>query len=346
MRTYLSPTKDASIYQRYPTINTGLDEILEIGKLKKDNDTQNYYASSSVRILMNFDISTQSSYPANAKYYLNLYLANAINVDRGQSIEVYPLTADWNEGGGYFYPISEQNTKDVTWQHAKTQTNWSTSGSSFNASPSASTQLTKLPIRDISIDVTSIMAPVVAGTNVVPWNGIVLKYPTSNEIDSSVISNIKFFSQNTSTIFTPTLEIVWNNQSFVTGSLKPIPSTKFSILPKNLKQSYVQGEIDKIYLVVRDQFPDKRFDATQRYKNTYYLPTSSYFRIRDEVSDVEINSFDQYSAINCDVSGSYISLDTTGLQPNRFYILDLKVQTATSTFFPEFNYRFKVEDDE
>lgn len=344
MRTYLNPTKDTSIYQKYPTINTGLDEILEIGKLKKDSDTN--YVSSSVRILMNFDLSTSSAYPANAKYYLNLYLANAVNVDRGQTIEVYPVNAQWDEGSGYFYPISQQSTKAATWQKAKTNTNWSISGSSFVTTTSSFAELTQVPIRDISIDVTNIMASIVAGTNPTTWNGIVLKYPTADENNSEIVSNIKFFSRDTSTIFAPTLEIVWNNQTFVTGSLKPIPSSKLSILPKNLKQSYVQGEVDKIYLVVRDQFPDKRFDAVQRYKNTYYLPTSSYFRIRDEVSDVEIHSFDQYSAINCDTSGSYISLDTTGLQANRFYVLDLKVQTATSTFFPEFNYRFKVENDE
>lgn len=344
MRTYLNPTKDTSIYQKYPTINTGLDEILEIGKLKKDSDTT--YVSSSIRILMNFDLSTSSAYPANAKYYLNLYLANAISVDRGQTIEVYPVDAEWNEGSGYFYPILKQSTKEATWQKAKTNVNWSSSGSSFTTVTSSYTQLTQVPIRDVSIDVTNIMASVVAGTNATAWNGIILKYPTADENNSEIVSNIKFFSRDTSTIFAPTLEIVWNNQTFVTGSLKPIPSSKLSILPKNLKQSYVQGEVDKIYLVVRDQFPDKRFDAVQRYKNTYYLPTSSYFRIRDEVSDVEIHSFDQYSAINCDASGSYISLDTTGLQANRFYVLDLKVQTTNSTFFPEFNYRFKVENDE
>ncbi len=346
MRTYLIPTKDTTIYERYPTINTGLDEILELGKNKKDADVSNYYASSSARILMSFDISTSSAYPVNAKYYLNLYLANAVDVDRGQQIEVYPITAEWDEGNGYFYPISTQSTKAATWQHAKTTTNWSVSGSSFSTASAASASLTVVPIRDISIDVTSIMAPIVSGSNVIPWNGILLKYPTTDEQDSGITSNIKFFSRDTSTIFAPTLEIVWNDQTFTTGSLKPIPSSNVSILPKNIKQTYTQGEVDKVYLVVRDQFPDKKFDATQRYKNTYYLPTSSYFRIRDEVSDVEIHSFDQYSALNCDASGSFISLDTNGLQANRYYVLDLKVQTATSTFFPEFNYRFKVENDE
>lgn len=345
MRTYLNPTKDTTIYQTYPTINSGLGEILEIGKLKKESSTA--YTSSSVRILMNFDISTASAYPPTAKYYLNLYLANAINVDRGQNIEVYPVDVQWDEGSGYFNPIiSQNNTKAATWQHAKTNINWSVSGSSFIATTSSLVELTQVPIRDVSIDVTNIIAPVVAGTNTFTWNGILLKYPSADEVDNQVISNIKFFSRDSSTIFAPTLEIVWDDQTFITGSLKPIPSSKISILPKNLKQVYTQGEIDKIYLVIRDQYPDKRFDAVQRYKNTFYLPTSSYFRIRDEVSDVEIHSFDKYSAINCDTSGSYITLDTLGLQANRYYTLDLKIKTVNSTFFPEFNYRFKVETDE
>jgi hypothetical protein len=347
MRVFLKPSEDATLYQRYPTINSGLDEIVEIGKLINSTDVANQYASGSCRILMNFDIA-EAMFPSGAKYFLNLYLANARDIDKGQQIEIYPISENWNEGSGYFYQITEtQSNKGVTWKNLDTNISWSVEGGTFAASPSASLNVQQRPLKDIRVEITDIVSPVILGTNVTPWNGIILKYPETDETSSLVVSNIKLFSSNTYTIFSPKLEVVWNDQVFITGSLKRIPNTNVSILPKNIKQSYVDGEISKVYLVVRDKYPDKRYDATQRYKSIYYLPSSSYFRIRDTVSDVELYKFDSYSSVNCDVSGSYIMLDTRGLEPNRYYDIDLKVEMSDGqVFFPEFSYQFKVESDE
>jgi hypothetical protein len=347
MRIFLKPSKDTTLYERYPTINSGLDEIVEIGKLINSTDGNNQYASGSCRILIDFDISG-SMFPENAKYFLNLYLANAKDVDRQQQIQIYPISQDWNEGNGYFYQITDiQTTKGATWKNADTNVSWSIDGGTFVTTPSASVNIQQRPLKDIKVDITNILAPVVAETNVTPWRGIILKYPSVDELSPLVVSNVKLFSSNTYTIFSPKLEIVWNNQVFITGSLKPIPNTNVSVLPKNIKQSYVDGEISKVYLVVRDKYPDKRYDTIQRYKSIYYLPSSSYFRIRDVVSDVEIYKFDSYSSINCDVTGSYIMLDTRGLEPNRYYDIDLKVEMVDGqVFFPDFSYQFKVEADE
>jgi hypothetical protein len=347
MRVFLKPSEDTTIYQKYPTINSGLDEIVEIGKLINSTDGTNEYASGSCRILMNFAVSS-SMFPTDAKYFLNLYLANARDVDKGQKIEIYPISQKWNEGSGYFYQITNiQTNKGATWKNADTNISWSLNGGTFTSMPSASVNVQQRPLKDIRVEITNIISPVILGSNTTPWNGILLKYPTVDETSPLVVSNIKFFSSNTYTIFSPKLEVVWNDQVFTTGSLKPIPSTNISILPKNIKQSYTDGEISKIYLVVRDKYPDKRYDATQRYKSIYYLPATSYFRIRDVVSDVEVYKFDIYSYISCDSGGSYIVLDTRGLEPNRYYDIDLKVEMPDGqVFFPEFKYQFKVESDD
>ena len=186
----------------------------------------------------------------------------------------------------------------------------------------------------------------VSGSNITPWNGIVIKFTDADETSSANMGNIKVFSGNTHTIFAPTLEIVYNNQVFITGSLKPIPSNYVTVIPRNLREAYTVGEIDKIYLVIRDPYPDKRFDNVQRYRSTYYLPSSSYYRVRDSVSGVILADFDQYSAINCDTSGSYFMLDTTMFEMNRYYTIDLKVVGNNTTFFPEFNYTFKIDNDD
>ena len=346
MRTFLPTSQDATIYERYPTLNSGLDEIIEVGKIVKSLDGANQYASGSARMLIQFDIPSLQQYPTSSIYYLNLRIANAKNVNRYQKLEIYPISQSWVEGSGYFYQ-DVQNVEDgVTWIDASTITTWVTSGSDYTTEISASYTFSKVPIEDVKIDITNLIAPVVSGSNITPWNGLMLKFPTTDELDSINLGNIKFFSGNTHTIFAPKLEIVQANQTFITGSLKPIPYSNVTIVPKNMKEAYTLGEIDKVYLVVREPYPDRKFDATQRYRNVFYLPSESYFRIRDQVADMVLYDFDQYSAIHCDRSGSYILLDTSGLDVNRYYTLDLKVKSSGLVFFPEFNYTFKVDSDE
>lgn len=345
MRTFLPTTQDATIYERYPTLNTGLDEVIEVGKMIKYLDGSDQYSSGSVRTLLQFNIPSSQQYSTSSKYYLNLRIANAKNVNRYQKILVYPVSRSWVEGSGYFYQDVQNAEDGATWLDATNTTTWTTSGSDYITTISASYTLSKVPIEDIKIDVTNLIAPVVSGSNITPWNGLVLKFPTTDELDSTNVGNIKFFSGNTHTVFAPKLEVVSVNQTFVTRSLKPIPNGTVNIVPKNMKEAYTVGEIDKVYLIVRELYPDRKFDATQRYRNVFYLPSESYFRIRDQVADMVLYDFDAYSAINCDASGSYIILDTAGLEANRYYSLDLKVKSNGLVFFPEFNYTFKVETD-
>jgi hypothetical protein len=346
MRTFVKTTQDASIYQRLPFDNSGLDEILEVGKWVKPTDADKMYATGSVRTLLNFNL-VSGSYTSSAQYYLNLHIADAKFVNRYQAIEICPISRSWIEGSGYFYQDNRNVEDGVTWEKATRLTSWSNAGSDFTTTTTASYTFSEVPISsNIRINVTNLIGPVIQGVNTTPWNGLIVKLPNVDEIDQSNKGNIKFFSGNTHTVYEPLLEVVWNDQVFITGSLKPIPNSNLSIVPKNIKQSYTSGEVDKIYLVVRDLYPDKRFDAVQRYRNMYYLPSQSYFRIRDVAADVELFRFDAYSAINCDASGSYIILDTNGLNINRYYNIDLKIQSQNLVFFPEFNYTFKIDSNE
>jgi hypothetical protein len=345
MRVFIPASEDATIYKRYPTQNTGLDEILELGKTILSTDEDVMYASGSTRCLLNFDIPSSQQYPTNSVYYLHLRIANANSVNRYQKIEVYPISQSWIEGSGYFYQDVRNAEDGVTWLNRSQYALWNLSGSDYVTTVSASYTISKFPIEDVKINVTNIISPVVSGSNTIPWNGLLVKFPDADETSSVNYGNIKFFSSNTHTIFSPKIEVLYPQQTFITGSLKKITSSNISILPKNLKQSYTLGEIDKIYLVVRDPFPDKRFDAVSRYKTQYYLPSSSYFRIKDQISNVVIYDFDQYSTINCDISGSYILLDTSGFDVDRYYSLELKVQSGSLVFFPEFNYSFKIDSN-
>lgn len=346
MRTYLTPTKDTTLYQAFRDNNAGFDEILEIGKTVDTTTilSSTAYATGSARSLLYFDLPTTASVPATASYFLNLKIANATNVKKNQQILIYQVSRSWDEGSGYFYQNIKNVNDGATWQRATQFTSWSRAGGDLlTGSTSQSVLLTSYPLEDFRIDVTNIIRPIVSGSLQSTFRGLALQFPVSDEQDYTNEGNIKVFSTQTHTIYQPTLEVVWDTQEFNTGSLLPISTLDVKIVPSNLRQVYTQGDVDKVSLVVRDKYPLKSFDATLRYKNKYYLPTSSYYSIVDIQSNTTVVPFDEYSKINTDISGSYIILDTTPLYVGRFYKLKLKVVNGQYSTVVDTETQFKVE---
>jgi hypothetical protein len=221
---------------------------------------------------------------------------------------------------------------------------WSNAGGDFlSGAISQSISLSSYPLEDIRIDVTNIIQPLVSQSLQSTFNGLVLQFPPTDETDYTNEGNIKVFSIQTHTIHQPTLEIAWDDQSFVTGSLSAIPNLNVKITPSNLRQNYTKGDVDKVTLVVRDQYPLKSFDSTLRYKNKYYLPSSSYYSVVDAQSNVTVVPFDDYSKIHTDTGTSYIKLDTSPLYSGRFYKLKIKVVQGDYSRVIDTETLFKVD---
>lgn len=348
MRKILTPTKDTTIYQAFKNNNAGLDEVLEIGKvidtLTGESTGSSAYASGSARTLLYFDLPTTAVVPATASYFLNLKLANASNVKRNQTILIYQVSRSWDEGSGYFY----QNVKNVedgaSWTKCTGTVSWSNAGGDLlTNSTSQSISLTSYPLEDIRIDVTNILRPIVSQSLQSTFYGLAIQFPTTDENDKTNEGNIKVFSTQTHTIHQPTLEVVWNNQVFSTGSLVKIPDLNVKVSPTNLRQTYTKGDVDKLTFVVRDQYPQRSFNSILRYKNKYYLPSSSYYSIVDVQSNTVVIPFDEYSTINTDGNSSYIELDTSPLYKGRFYKLKLKIVTGSYSRVIDTETLFKVD---
>lgn len=344
MKKFLVPIKDTTIYQAFPTNNAGLDEILEIGKLVDVALVEPSYASASARSLLYFDLPTTESVDANANYYLNLRLANATNISRNQEILVYPVSRSWDEGSGFFY----QNVKNVndgaTWNQCTKTVSWSLAGGDFiTGTVSASINLTPYPLQDLRINVTDILQPIVSESLHNDFYGLIVTFPTADEADTDNTGNLKVFSSQTHTVHGPTLEIAWDSQVFNTGTLLPIPSTlDVKIIPTNLQDKYVRGDVARIEFTVRDPYPLRSFNSTLRYKNKYYLPTTSYYSITDVQANTVIVPFDEFSKINCDANGSYIVLDTSPLYRGRFYSIKLKITSGSLTKTVDPDIQFSI----
>lgn len=345
MITHIPITADATIYDgQFKDINTGLDEIVEIGKTSPDASGVSL-RKMITRSLMWFDSSKLFDCPPGARFFLSLRLAHAADIKRYQEIEVHPLEDTWVEGSGYFYQSTVNARDGVTWTERTTGLPWATPGSSYNQSIVSTHVVKEYPVYDVRIDITDIIAPLFQSPPGYNWYGIILKFPDADESNSANQGNIKFFSSNTHTIYAPQIEVVWDSQTFVTGSLKTIPDNRISVMPRNLKEAYKTGESDRIRLVVRDLYPDKRFDSVRRHDNKYYLPETTYYKITDVSAGTPIHDFSDYSRVSCDASGSYIILDTGGLSVDRYYSIELKVATGDLVFFPNFNYTFKIESN-
>jgi hypothetical protein len=328
MRKFLTASKDTTLYQAFPAINAGVDEILDIGKVIDSNAviTDGTYATGSARALLYFDLPTTASVFSGSRYYLNLKLANAEKVKKNQTLLVYNVSRSWDEGSGYFEQRPVNTLDGATWRQLSTGVSWSMEGGDFlTTSVSQSTTVSTYPLQDLRVDVTTLIQPIVSQALQNTFHGLVVQFPIQDEQDKQNQGIIKVFSTQTHTVHQPTLEIAWDNQTFITGSLKPIPSLNVKITPTNLREVYTKGDVDRINLVVRDQYPLKSFDSTLRYNNKYYLPTSSYFSIVDIQSNITVIPFDEFSKISTDSGASYIVLDTTPLYVGRFYKIKLHV---------------------
>jgi len=98
-------TKDTTLYEASASMNTGLDEIIEVRKdMNKDGSVINIS-----RALIHFDLtyiseSVASSLITNPTYYLNLYDANSENLNVSQTLYGYPVSQSWTNGSGkYLY---------------------------------------------------------------------------------------------------------------------------------------------------------------------------------------------------------------------------------------------------
>jgi hypothetical protein len=356
------PEKSATLYSFYPTLNTGLDEILEISTLKSINSTDEVS-----RTLIKFSTTQISESLARAAgknfdVYLKAYLANATSIPLNYTLFSYPIAADWNKGTGRL-GNSPTTTNGVSWNY-KDQLSGSTwisgsfpsgttgsyrSGSNvggglwYTSSQYASSQsFTNLVPKDIELKVTNAVSA--SYTNVISNYGFIIKHSSSIEFTTQSKFETKYFSDNTHTIYPPCLEIRWDDSVYNTGSLSVITSDLFVPSLGNNKGEYQQDSVQRFRVNARDKFPARVFQTTSVYLNNKALPSTSYWSIKDLNTEEIVVDYDtNYTKISCDASGSYFDLYMNGLQPERYYKLLFKtVLSNGETIISDNNYYFKV----
>ena len=216
------PKKDTTIYSQYPNKNTGTDQILELTKVAGST-------SYNTRILMQFDISSLSSAITSGKvsptssYYLNLFTSKAYNLPIDYTIEAYAIAQSWTMGTGKYYDEVE-TTDGASWKYRAESLQWIRSGSDYiTASVVSETFDYELP--DARINVTPIVNSWLSSSY--QNNGFLLKRPNSQESGSVEYGRLSFYSMDTNTVYLPSLEAVWDESTYITGSTQYVMSGSY-----------------------------------------------------------------------------------------------------------------------
>ena len=124
MHYFTFADKDATLYENSSSLNSGLDEILEV---RKDVSDTGAFKEVS-RALIKFDLTYISesivsrlipdSGSKAARFFLNLYDAHPTSLAASQSLFAYPVSQSWvmGEGRSYDNPITKEG---CSWNFSK-----------------------------------------------------------------------------------------------------------------------------------------------------------------------------------------------------------------------------------
>ena len=366
----LFPTQDATLYSLYPTMNTGLDAILEVSNrldISGTPDIARYliqFDTNEIQDVINNKIAGNSS-----SIYLKNFIAEAQGINQNTLLEVRATAQEWNNGNGYTLdnPIVEDG---VSWIYSLYSGSgaWSMGGSNLGGAYTGSYNSTYTSqgggnwytssnylitesfslrnVKDIEINTTNIVNAWYSSS--LPNYGFLVKLTGSLEFNQSeyVQPIFKFYSVDTNTIYPPTLEFRWRDYSTVltgsaTGSIVNTSNIKMSISEN--PGTFFPESINRFYINVSPLYPTRAYQTSSLYTNLNYLPTSSYYAIKDlATNEYVVNFDDNYTQISSDSIGNYFDVYMSGLEPERYYKILIKTTIKGSTMIYDDSYYFKV----
>ena len=316
--------------------NTGQDEILEI---KKVFFNQEFHYQT--RALIQFDTDEVESYisssvlPKDYEVYLKLYETKGTSgLSETYDVAAYPLSQEWDEGIGK-EADRPKTTEGCSWKFRKNRAGveleWTTQGGTY-ASTDEVTQSFSLEKPDIDMNVTSIAKKWFSGDN--DNYGFLIRLSGSRETSSGSFEDLKFFSRQTNTIYSPKLEVRWDDHApstgSNTGSLTPLDlsgQVENYLYQLHTREAYKETETVKFRFGARKRYIDKSFTTSiQTVSGSYFAEGSASYSIIDMATNEEVIPFGAYTTMSCDSVSPYFTQDLNGFEPNRAYKILIKVK--------------------
>lgn len=369
------PESDATVYESLQTTNTGLDEILEIGKQYGTDGSTLLKSRALIKFNTNEITNVVSKYGVNinsCKFILQLYTSYAKNLPAQYSLESKIVAQPWVNGTGYLVsdPIVSNGVTWATpyaswsldsqsgslWISSSQQIElgssgifvsgsglggswlYSTGSTSFSSSYDYSYQTT-----DLTLDVSNSILKWISGSNSqsIDNNGFILKFSDVDESDASVTGYIQYFSKETHTVYVPKLTMYWDDTAY-SSSLSAVDLDSYTIFTK-LKSEYKDTEIIKMRIYARDKYPQKSPTNLFPSQTVKRLPSTTYYAVRDAATDEYIIPYDNiYTKVSCDNTSNFIYIDMNGLMPERYYRLEFKIVNGFTEQYIDDEIYFKV----
>jgi hypothetical protein len=375
----LFPIKDASIYSFYPFMNSGIDAVNQISNLNISVDTSPQVARTLTEFSQEEIEDTINNLISGSQWTANFrqFIATAQGIVESIFVEVYPAGSYWWNGSGMYLDVP-MTTDGCSWASPAFEGSglgWPMSGSDAAGNPvtgsynpnfspigggtwfpnyKASQSFDTRSEKDLNIEVKDIVdkwyssSIVYPSTASLPNYGFLTKFEDVVEFNSNpqVQPVMQFYSVDTNTIYPPQLEFKWvDYQTVLTGSATGsiLQTTNIvSSLAENPGKFTPQG-VNRFRFNVAPKYPPRVWTTSSLYTSVNYLPTESYYGVKDLDTNEFVIDFDEtYTKLSSDSQGNYFNLYMNGLEPERYYKILVKTKLKGSTMVLDDNYYFKV----
>jgi hypothetical protein len=195
--------------------------------------------------------------------------------------------------------------------------------------------------KDINVNVTPMVTAWTSST--ISNNGIIIKNSENIEFDYNYSYTFNFFSRDTNTIYPPCLEFKWNDSTFNTGSAITIYDEEINISIANNKNVFYDTEYVRFRVYAREKYPSRVYSSQTLFKYNKLLPTASYYSIIDLNTNNVVVDFDNVATkLSADETSSYFRFYMNGLEPDRYYKIQIKSIIDGGTYIFDDDYYFKV----
>tara|TARA_R110000824_G_scaffold259613_1_gene448320 strand:+ start:6951 stop:8120 length:1170 start_codon:yes stop_codon:yes gene_type:complete len=181
-----------------------------------------------------------------------------------------------------------------------------------------------------------------------PNYGFITKWENGVEFNSNtqIQPVMQFYSVDTNTIYPPELQFKWQDYSTVlTGSATASIVTTTNLVTALAENPgiFTPQSVNRFRFNSAPKYPIPVWTTSSLFTGTNYLPTSSYYAIKDlDTNEFVVNFDTTYTQMSSDSEGNYFDVYMNGLEPERYYKIMVKTNINGSTLILDDNYYFKI----
>ena len=363
--TGLDSILEASTYLK-ETVGQTSRYLIKFSQTEINNVFDTYISNSTTEVTRTYNIGLRN------------YAAVVSGLNKDSRIDIYPTSGSWEMGTGRF-DNDPETTNGCSWVFTDSsgsvkwkQSSWATyvtasfldtlkgggtwfTGSSTGLIISSSQTFNYSDPIDLNVDVTNIcnlwisQSKGITGGDITNEGFLVKQgFSTSSQEFAPSESNsttFRFFSIDTNTIYPPQLEIKFRDYTFNTGSSSNtiLDNAESFISVYNNAETYFSQSVQRFRIAATPKYPTRTFATSSIYTTNYFLPTASYYAIKDsETNDYVIDFDNNYTQISADDNSSYFDIYMNGLEPERYYTILIKTELDSTTKVFDEDIIFKV----